>query len=100
MSIGAIVSIGILHRKQNTLVSPEELLVEYMSHIPEQEYEEMYAILNIEASRNISQDDFVKRNSAIYEGIEVDNMEIEVTAVSYKHLDVYKRQAYGSTDKT
>ena len=69
-----------MHRKQNTLVSPEELLVEYMSHIPEQEYEEMYAILNIEASRNISQDDFVKRNSAIYEGIEVDNMEIEVTA--------------------
>ena len=80
MSIGAIVSIGILHRKQNTLVSPEELLVEYMSHIPEQEYEEMYAMLNIEASRNISQDDLVKRNSAIYEGIEVDNMEIEVTA--------------------
>ena len=80
MSIGAIVSIGILHRKQNTLVSPEELLVEYMSHIPEQEYEEMYAMLNIEAPRNISQDDFVKRNSAIYEGIEVDNMEIEVTA--------------------
>ena len=78
--IGAIVCIGILYRKQNTLVSPEELLVEYMSHIPEQEYEEMYAMLNIEASRNISQDDFVKRNSAIYEGIEVDNMEIEVTA--------------------
>ncbi len=80
MSIGAIVSIGILHRKQNTLVSPEELLVEYMNHIPKQEYEEMYAMLNIEASRNISRDDFVKRNSAIYEGIEVDNMEIEVTA--------------------
>ena len=37
-------------------------------------------MLNIEASRNISQDVFVKRNSAIYEGIEVDNMEIEVTA--------------------
>ena len=78
--IGAIVCIGILYRKQNTLVSPEELLVEYMNHIPKQEYEEMYAMLNIEASRNISQDDFVKRNSAIYEGIEVDNMEIEVTA--------------------
>lgn len=77
--IGAIVCIGILYRKQNTLVSPEELLVEYMNHIPKQEYEEMYAMLNIEASRNISQDDFVKRNSAIYEGIEVDNMEIEVT---------------------
>ena len=58
--IGAIVCIGILYRKQNTLVSPEELLVEYMNHIPKQEYEEMYAMLNIEASRNISQDDFVK----------------------------------------
>ncbi|WP_051070113.1 penicillin-binding transpeptidase domain-containing protein [Clostridium butyricum] len=78
--IGAIVCIGILYRKQNIMVSPEELLVEYMNHIPEQKYEEMYAMLNIEASRNISQDDFVKRNSAIYEGIEVDNMEIEVTA--------------------
>ena len=61
--IGAIVCIGILYRKQNTLVSPEELLVEYMNHIPKQEYEEMYAMLNIEASRNISQDVFVKRNS-------------------------------------
>ena len=68
------------------MVSPEELLVEYMNHIPEQKYEEMYAMLNIEASRNISQDDFVKRNSAIYEGIEVDNMEIEVTAYECRRL--------------
>ena len=34
-------------------------------------YEEMYAMLHIEASGNISQEDFVTRNSAIYEGIEV-----------------------------
>ena len=79
--IGAIVCIGILHRKQNIMVSPEELLVEYMNHIPEQKYEEMYAMLNIEASRNISQDDFVKRNSAIYEGIEIQNM--TTTVISY-----------------
>ncbi len=78
--IGAIVCLGILYRKQNTLVSPEELLVEYMNHIAEKEYEEMYEMLNVEASRNISQDDFVKRNSAIYEGIEVGNMKIDVTA--------------------
>lgn len=91
MSIGAIVSIGILHRKQNTLVSPEELLVEYMSHIPEQKYEEMYAMLNIEASRNISQDDFVKRNSAIYEGIEIQNM--TTTVISYdEEKDVVQYQ--------
>ena len=89
--IGAIVCIGILYRKQNTLVSPEELLVEYMNHIPKQEYEEMYAMLNIEASRNISQDDFVKRNSAIYEGIEIQNM--TTTVISYdEEKDVVQYQ--------
>ena len=89
--IGAIVCIGILYRKQNTLVSPEELLVEYMNHIPKQEYEEMYAMLNIEASRNISQDDFVKRNSAIYEGIEIQNM--TTTVISYdEEKDVLQYQ--------
>lgn len=78
--IGIIVFVISLFNNSKVLISPEELLVEYMNHIPKQEYEEMYTMLNIEASRNISQDDFVKRNSAIYEGIEVDNMEIEVTA--------------------
>ena len=78
--ISAVCVAGMLETKENAWRTPEELLVEYMYHIPKKEYEEMYAMLNIEASRNISQDDFVKRNSAIYEGIEVDNMEIEVTA--------------------
>lgn len=78
--IGIVVFAIGLFNKSKVRVCPEELLVEYMNYIPEQEYEEMYAMLNIEASKNISQDDFVKRNSAIYEGIEVDNMEIEITA--------------------
>lgn len=60
--------------------SPEKLLVEYMHHIPNQEYEQMYAMLNIEASGNISREDFTKRNAAIYEGIEIQNMEMEITA--------------------
>lgn len=58
--------------------SPEELLIQYMNCIPEQKYEQMYAMLNIEASRNISQEDFIKRNSAIYEGIEIQNMEVGI----------------------
>lgn len=77
------ITIGIaLHRivsesKENTAKSPEELLVEYMDHIPKQEYEEMYAMIDIEASNYISQEDFIKRNSAIYEGIEVQNMIVD-----------------------
>lgn len=68
-------------KKSNDWKNPEELLVEYMKYIPEQEYEEMYAMLNKEAPGNISQEDFIKRNSAIYEGIEVRTMTVEV--VSY-----------------
>ena len=46
--------------KQNAWRTPEELLVEYMDHIPKQEYEEMYAMLHIEASGNVSQEDLEK----------------------------------------
>lgn len=65
-----------IHKKE-AMKSPEELLIEYMNHIPKQEYEEMYAMIDVEASNNISQEDFIKRNSAIYEGIEIQNMEVD-----------------------
>lgn len=68
--------------------SPKELLIEYMNHIPEQEYEEMYAMLDIEASGNITQEDFIKRNSAIYEGIEMQNMVIEILAYDENEKNV------------
>ena len=61
--------------------SPEKLLVKYMNYISEQEYEKMYEMLDIEASDNISREDFIERNSAIYEGIEAKNMIIEI--ISY-----------------
>lgn len=80
VSIGAAAYVIGFSDKEAALASPEELLVEYMRHIPEQEYEQMYAMLNTPASGNISQEDFIKRNSAIYEGIELENMAIAVTA--------------------
>ena len=72
--ISAVCVAGMLATKENAWRTPEELLVEYMDHIPKQEYEEIYAMLYIEASGNVSQEDFVTRNSAIYEGIEVQNI--------------------------
>lgn len=77
--------------KENARETPEELLRAYMDCIPEREYEKMYAMLDERASMNISQEDFVARNSAIYEGIEIQDLRVEVTgydeeslAVSYK----------------
>lgn len=74
--------------KSNGWKSPQELLVEYMDHIPEKEYEEMYTMLDSEASENISQEDFIKRNSAIYEGIEIHNITVNVTDYQEEQMTV------------
>ena len=86
--ISAVCVAGMLATKENAWRTPEELLVEYMDHIPKQEYEEMYAMLHIEASGNVSQEDFVTRNSAIYEGIEVQNMTVEILTYDEEQMTV------------
>lgn len=68
--------------------TPEELLVTYMNCIPKQEYEQMYAMLSAESSENISQENFIRRNSAIYEGMEVQNLLVEITAYDAKQMKV------------
>lgn len=71
------VNVGNVYRYKKRK-TPEELFIEYMNRIEVQEYEQMYGMLNIEASGNISQEDFVKRNSAIYEGIEARNIVVDI----------------------
>ena len=87
-AITAVVCVAGMFKKEDVWKTPEELLVEYMNHIPAQEYEQMYAMLHIAASGNVSQEDFIKRNSAIYEGIEIQNMEVEIIAYNEEQLTV------------
>lgn len=75
--LAVVVSVTALYKKQSACKTPDTLLVEYMNHIPEKEYEEMYAMIDLEASRYISREEFLKRNSAIYDGIEMQNMLIK-----------------------
>ena len=63
-------------RKDRT--TPEEVLLKYMGYIQEQNYTAMYQLIDVEASGQISEEDFVKRNSAIYGGIEVQNMAVTI----------------------
>lgn len=84
----AVCVAGMLKTEENAWMTPEELLVKYMEHIPKQKYEEMYAMLHIEASGNVSQEDFAARNSAIYEGIEVRNMAVEILAYDEEQMTV------------
>ena len=93
--ISAVCVAGMLETKENAWRTQEELLVEYMYHIPKKEYEEMYAMLHVEASGSISQEDFIKRNSAIYEGIEVQNMTVQIIAYDEEQMMVtYQTSAF------
>ena len=87
-AITVAVCVAEMFKKEDVCKTPEELLVEYMNHIPAQEYEQMYKMLHIEASGNVSQEDFIKRNSAIYEGIEIQNMAVEIIAYDEEQLTV------------
>ncbi len=92
VTIGAVVlAIGLYMSgddKSHGVKTPEELLTLYMSHIPEKKYEEMYTMLNLDASGNISMEDFIKRNSAIYEGIEMQNMTVKVMEYDKEQIAV------------
>lgn len=81
-----LLAAGIL--KKDNRKTPEELLVEYMNYIPEKEYGKMYEIIYTEDFDNISQEDFIKRNSGIYEGIEVNDIMIDILAFDKKKKTV------------
>ena len=75
----AILGVVMFLRKKPEHISPEELLLTYMNCIQQQDYDSMYDMLDVQASGNISREDFIQRNSAIYEGIEVSDLAVEIT---------------------
>lgn len=70
---GIIVYINITKEK------PEDTLNKYISLINEQKYEEMYNMISSESKGQISQEDFVKRNKNIYEGIDAFDIKITIS---------------------
>ena len=58
---------------QNT---PESLLKEYYSYISKKDYERMYSLLSRQSREDNSREDFIQRNAAIYEGIEIKKIRI------------------------
>ena len=70
---GIIVYINITKEK------PEDTLNTYISLINEQKYEEMYNMISSESKGQISQEDFVKRNKNIYEGIDAFDIKITIS---------------------
>lgn len=54
----------------------EECVRTYMKHIEKQEYEEMYAMTADADGDNISKEEFIERNSRIYQGMEISDFKI------------------------
>lgn len=71
---------GFLYLKNNS-EKPEEVLTKYMSYINEENYSEMYNLLTDDSKQSITQEDFIKRNKNIYNGIESANLTIELNEV-------------------
>ncbi len=76
-------------RKQK---NPEQVLQQailaYMDCISEKRYGDMYGMLAAESMEAISEKDFIARNSAIYEGIGMENMKITITGYNKEKLTV------------
>ncbi len=87
VALGLILLAGeIINRKDE--YHPEQILLAYMDCITEKRYEEMYGMLTKASVKTISEEDFVKRNSAIYEGMEMKNMLVKITDYDKGNLKV------------
>lgn len=71
----ASIGIALFIANKNTL-KPEDVLNTYISLLNEQEYEEMYNMISEYSKQQISQEDFIKRNKNIYEGIDAYDIKI------------------------
>lgn len=76
--VGGIIAFVLLSKPN---IKPEDIWQNYILLINEQKYEEMYAMLTEESKAQISQEDFIKRNKNIYEGIEMTDMKVEIILV-------------------
>ncbi|NBH14443.1 hypothetical protein D3Z36_09705 [Lachnospiraceae bacterium] len=65
ITFGRAVFILIFVKQESNLTKSDELLVTYRSYIQEKKYEEMYQMIDAEASGQISRENFKKRNLAI-----------------------------------
>ena len=68
---------------------PEDVLNKYVSLVNDQNYEEMYNLLTDDSKEQISQEDFISRNKNIYEGIDMTDMEIEITNIAEEDSKTY-----------
>ncbi len=93
-----IVSAVILVQNSKKKINPEEIWKSYISNLNEEKYEENYDMLTEDAKQSISKEDFLERNKNIYQGIEMSNMQIEITSI--EEADDECKISYNSSMET
>ena len=83
-----IISFIILSNKKDE-ENAKQTFTQYIGLINDDKYEEMYNYLTTEAKGKISEEDFLTRNKNIYEGIDAENIKIEIQSVE-KQGNIYK----------
>lgn len=81
-----VICITIFVCKENNEKQHENILLAYMTYIGQQNYEAMYDMVDIENLGTFSKEEFISRNSRIYEGIEAKN--IKITDIKIKEREL------------
>ena len=98
VAVIAAAAFGIRHwMRERGWKQPDELLQEYMAYIPEREYGRMYAMLDAQTALEIGEEEFINRNSAIYEGIGMHNMAVEIIEYEEEEMSVTYQTSFGTT---
>ena len=85
----AILAVGGFLIYSSKATKPENILNEYISKINEAKYNEMYEMISDRSKGQITEEDFVKRNKNIYEGIEMSNLKIDIKNIEKESSKKY-----------
>ena len=78
ISVGIGITIYFNNKPKN---KPEDVLQTFASYINDKKYEDMYSLLSSKSKANISEEEFIKRNKNIYEGIEAENFSVDIQSI-------------------
>ena len=78
ISVGIGITIYFNNKPKN---KPEDVLQTFASYINDKKYEDMYSLLSSKSKANISEEDVIKRNKNIYEGIEAENFSVDIQSI-------------------
>lgn len=85
----AILAVGGFLIYSSKATKPENILNEYISKINEAKYNEMYEMISDRSKGQITEEDFVKRNKNIYEGIDMSNLKIDIKNIEKESSKKY-----------